>query len=96
MITQENNMVILEFGIGDIGVANFHEGDNTPLENRVFFWQGKPGKIGRWCCHEVADKAVEEMNAKVMMIFNKPESVQIVIDSLEYCKKCLMREEENK
>lgn len=89
MIKCQDGVYILEFGTGDIAINNAYQcNDETELLNEVNFCQGETGEIGRNLEDNIG-KTSDDLGVAVRMIFNKAESVQVVIDALEHCKRCL-------
>lgn len=84
MIIIDNGVTILEFGDGDIFVGGGYLVERkTPS---VSFMQNEKGEMGReW--PEAIGKIDTDLNVKVRMIFNKIESIDIVIEQLQIAKK---------
>ena len=82
MIIEESGVMIAEFGSGDILVGGgFLVDSKIPC---VSFMQQEPGEIGRYGKKVGLDT---DLNVKVRFIFNKIESIDIVIEQLEMAKK---------
>jgi hypothetical protein len=83
------NVTILEFGKGDILVCNASN-DKYKHESIIFKSQD-PTPIGTEDS-TFTGKTTNEYAPEVMMIFTKPESIDVVIDHLQKCKDKLINQ----
>lgn len=84
MIKQyEDGIMVLEWGYGDIWVVAARVVEtNQPA---VCFLEGQPGEIGREL-PEAKGKPDTELGVRLRFIFNKPESIDIIIEELQEAK----------
>lgn len=86
----EDGIRILEFGTGDIEVANgfVHNSDETC----VLFTAQKPdniGEVSQQALEKYGEKAVVRTDGHTMFVFTDPKSIDVIIDQLTQAKNNL-------
>jgi hypothetical protein len=88
----ENDILVLEWGHGDIYVAAAKTTDGIP---GLVFLRGIPGEIGR-IFPEMIGKKDSDCGGFLRFIFTKPESIDIIIDELQSAKSYFYLAERDK
>lgn len=99
-ITENNNQTLIEFGIGDIYMANYHLA-NSKIHHGVLIAQDVPGPIGKKIDtgREYSENlhvgiVIEEIKTRcVRLEFKKSESVTQLIGLLEGVREDLYQKE---
>jgi NAD(P)H-hydrate repair Nnr-like enzyme with NAD(P)H-hydrate epimerase domain len=79
----------IEFGYGDIEVAAGLLQAKDTIGTVLFWNNGKQNEIGAY--HEYEENKVMSIEeTPVRMVFNKIESIDVVIDALEKAKKMMI------
>jgi hypothetical protein len=81
---ETDNMTVLQFGTGDIGIVEALNKENTSL---VMFSNIRPRKIGSKIL--IKAKTLDDLKPQVIMIFDSIESIDTVMRSLRRAKKRL-------
>jgi len=84
-IKDDDNIRVLEFGIGDIIIAPAMVDDK--LNSVIFVQDNVCHEVGRVNIHGVIGKSHRELDTRVAMHFNSSESLDVVIRALEEVKK---------
>lgn len=89
MIIKNNDQLVMKFGAGDICVAGGYTDHGNGLKTGfVIFTNGEPGKIGRPGTIKAGE--VDLNDYPVVMVFDKKESIDVVIEHLEISRECMI------
>lgn len=85
-VSNVTNVTVCEFGSGSINVAYAKQQE----KNVVVFWNREPSAIGTetFC----AGRSTDETGLDLMFVFDKPESIDVVIEKLNECKTAILNE----
>lgn len=89
MINENQMQTLLEFGTGDIAISNGYSIKNNHFRSLLTFSNQSPRNIG-----DISDiSGGEELQLKdfpVAMIFNKVESIDVLIEALLEAKEMIL------
>lgn len=91
MSIKTSSQTIMKFGIGDIGVSVSYEDKELTSEPFIMFHDIEPGIIG----DRPEQVGKEILNWTLVMYFDKPESVDSVIDVLKKFKEARFSDQKN-
>jgi len=83
-VRDEGKIRVLEFGTGDISIAPMFKEKDMPCDC-VGFVQHVPGEIGRYT-KDLYDKIADEVDTRVVMMFDKVDSLVVLIEQLQAIK----------
>lgn len=87
-IGKHEDVVVIEFGTGDIGVSNGHSNEDEAVKTLVLY-QDVPKSVEEYNKEmPVPDGNSDGLdNLAVLLKFNRPESIDVVIDRLQRCRE---------
>jgi hypothetical protein len=86
---ETEGVTILEFGKGDIAVSSAES--LTDKEAYLLFRSTPAGVIGEYNEAMKAGMNSNDVKPEVLMVFPKPESIDVVIETLKEAKKSLIK-----
>jgi hypothetical protein len=97
IITQDysahKDVVFMEFGTGDIMFTKGRPEGSECDDRLLFSNQNPPRQIGDETSEHVGKSSDDLDNVKVVMIFNKPESITALIHSLIELQKSIFKKQ---
>jgi len=88
-IRDENGILVLEFGTGDILVNTTKPDEEAKYDTGLAFMPQEPHEIGA-PRPEMAGKRIDEIPVRVHMTFSRVESVDVVIEALQVVRRGLI------
>ncbi len=86
-----DGVLCLEFGAGDIFVTTARTADSKTDNAVAFLRPDEPGQIGDWTDKYSGKSSVDpEIDVASCMIFNKVESIDVVIQALQVVRANLV------
>lgn len=96
----DNGVKYLQFGDGDImfSHAKFHKTTSEGVEvdkDVLIFAQGNKGEVNRVNPIDENGNLSEPFNVQILMEFNNPDTIDILVEHLIFLKKQLIDSQEN-
>lgn len=85
-IVDEGNTKVCRFGTGDILVSTVKQSAEMTYENSVSFSKYEKHPVGT-THEELIGKSLEEVDCHALMIFEKRESLDVVIEALQFIRE---------